>query len=69
MDFFPSNREELEWMVEWQGRQGNARKPHSAMFYCTRSDVTKMGGMACREEGGCHSKLEHCLLYFITAPY
>ena len=69
VDVFPSNREVLEWMVEWRGREGNARKPHAAMFSCTRSDVTKMGGSACREEGGCYSKLEQCLMYYIISSY
>ena len=68
VDRFCSSSEVLDWMVEWRGRPGNGRKPHAAMF-CGRNDVARIGGSGCREEGGCATKAEQCLLYFITAPY
>lgn len=65
---FYSNREVMDMMLEWRARPGNARKPHSDMF-CSRRDTARVGGSACREEGGCSTREEQCLLYRLTAPF
>ena len=69
VDTFFCERGVLELMVEWREKEGNAKKPHGAMFPCGRSDVTRVGGSACREEGGCSTEEEQCLIYTVTAPF
>ena len=52
VDTFFCERGVLELMVEWREKEGNAKKPHGAMFPCGRSDVTRVGGECVQGGGG-----------------
>ena len=69
LNLFRSNRDILEWMLEFRNCQGNSKKPLSSMMWCGRGDVSKMGGAGCREDGGCHHTEQQCLAYYATSPF